>query len=105
MSRRNSVVLLASTPVKSVSTREEASCASGVRLFGPWYRERNAGCHCVIIFAWPEIQNRLDSECGKSVGGSPEDESSAGAWADCGAARSAGASWARAWFGTARHTS
>ena len=33
---RNSVVPLTRTPVSSVSTREEASCASGERLFGPW---------------------------------------------------------------------
>ena len=75
-------MLLIRSPVSRVKTREEASCASGERLFGPWYGEGNAGCHCVIIFAWPEIQKRLDSECGKRVAGSLEDESSAGAGAD-----------------------
>ena len=34
--KRNSVLPLASTPVKRVRTREVASCASGERLFGPW---------------------------------------------------------------------
>src|ERR1700739_1275679 len=78
-SKRNSVVPVTSTPVSRVRTREVASCASGERLFGPRYGERNVGCHCEMKFDWPEIQKRLDSECGKRVVGSLEEEASPGA--------------------------
>ena len=76
-------MLLIRNPVSRVSTREEASCASGERLFGPSYGERNAGCHCVMMFAWPDSQMRSDSKCGNKVVGSSEDETSGKVGEDC----------------------
>jgi len=47
------------------------------------------------MLAWPEIQYRLDSECGKRVAGPSEDESSAGAGAGFEGGSSGGPLWHR----------
>src|SRR5580698_10598450 len=49
--------------------------APGLRLLGPLYCAGKIGCHWKTMLAWPEIQYRLESECGKTVSASPESES------------------------------
>src|SRR5208282_1375000 len=103
-SHRNSVVFVARHPVYSVNTREVASCASGVRLFFPWYGELNEGCHCEMKFACPESHSRSHSACGNIVVSELSDGSTEGSAAAAASSGAAAFSCARTFVQQLIHT-